>query len=383
MIKLSELNQEEKTAVVLFNLGGPDKLPSVKKFLFNLFNDKAIINLPQPFRFLLATLISTLRNKKSQNIYRQINNQSPLLEITKKQASLIEAELNNHGKFKVFVAMRYWHPFSKETMEKVNEYQPNNIILLPLYPQFSTTTSESSINDFYEEFKKYKNKLNSKIKAICCYPLQPQFIEAHSYLIKKAIYNNLENKINKINQFRFLFSAHGLPQDIINNGDPYSFQAQKTTEAIINNLADKLNISISQLDYQLCYQSKVGPKKWTSPSLDSEIKKAINDKMIPVIIPVSFVSDHSETLVELDIDYKNKAKELGAIDYIRVESLNFNQLFIESLTKICLATDFSSTKKCFSFNSEIDLENLTSNCSARICPSNFTKCPNFDMKIND
>jgi len=383
MIKFSELNKEDKTAVVLFNLGGPDKLSSVQKFLFNLFNDKAIINLPQPFRFLIATLISTLRNKKSQNIYRQIDNKSPLLEITKKQASLIEAELNNHGKFKVFVAMRYWHPFSKEIMEKVNQYQPNKIILLPLYPQFSTTTSESSINDFYQEFKKYKNKLNAKIKAVCCYPLQPEFIEAHSQLIKKAIDKNLESKTNEISQIRFLFSAHGLPQDIIDKGDPYSFQAQKTTEAIIDNIAKKLNINISELDYQLCYQSKVGPKKWTSPSLDSEIKRAIDDKKIPAIIPVSFVSDHSETLVELDIDYRNKAKELGATNYIRVESLNFNQFFIESLTKICLATDFSSTKKCFSFNSAIDLENIKNNCSARICPSHFTKCPNFDLKIND
>ncbi|MCE2687417.1 MAG: ferrochelatase [Rickettsiales bacterium] len=380
MIKFSELNQEDKTAIILFNLGGPDKLSSVQKFLFNLFNDKAIINLPQPFRFLIATLISTLRNKKSQNIYRQINNKSPLLEITTKQASLIETELNNHGKFKVFVAMRYWHPFSKEVMEKVNHYQPNKIILLPLYPQFSTTTSESSINDFYQEFKKYKNKLDAEIKAVCCYPLQPEFIEAHSQLIKQAIHKNFENKIG---QFRFLFSAHGLPQDIIDRGDPYSFQAKKTTEAIIDNLAKKLNISINEFDYQLCYQSKVGPKKWTSPSLDSEIKRAIDDKKIPVIIPVSFVSDHSETLVELDIDYKNKAKELGAIDYIRVESLNFNQIFIKSLTKICLATDFSSTKKCFSFNSAIDLENIKNNCSARICPYHFTKCPNFDLKIND
>jgi ferrochelatase len=380
MIKFSELNQEDKTAIILFNLGGPDKLSSVQKFLFNLFNDKAIINLPQPFRFLIATLISTLRNKKSQNIYRQINNKSPLLEITTKQASLIETELNNHGKFKVFVAMRYWHPFSKEVMEKVNHYQPNKIILLPLYPQFSTTTSESSINDFYQEFKKYKNKLDAEIKAVCCYPLQPEFIEAHSQLIKQAIDKNFENKIG---QFRFLFSAHGLPQDIIDRGDPYSFQAKKTTEAIIDNLAKKLNISINEFDYQLCYQSKVGPKKWTSPSLDSEIKRAIDDKKIPVIIPVSFVSDHSETLVELDIDYKNKAKELGAIDYIRVESLNFNQIFIKSLTKICLATDFSSTKKCFSFNSAIDLENIKNNCSARICPYHFTKCPNFDLKIND
>ena len=182
---------DKKTAVILFNLGGPDKLESVEPFLFNLFNDKAIIGLPQPFRFLLAKFISKRRVKKAQKIYQQIGGKSPLLDTTIAQADALEKELSFSGNFKVFVTMRYFHPFSEEVIKKVKEYDPNQVILLPLYPQFSSTTSESSIQDFLK--KSLSDLKKATIKIVCCYPSEVEFIRSHSILIKQTIAATYKN----------------------------------------------------------------------------------------------------------------------------------------------------------------------------------------------
>lgn len=343
----------KKTAVILFNLGGPDDLNSVRKFLFNLFNDRAIISLIQPFRFLLATLISTLRNKKAQHIYSQIGGKSPILQTTNSQAEKLEKELSHFGDFKVFTCMRYWHPMSKEVVAKVKEYEPSEVILLPLYPQFSTTTTNSSFNDFYERF--VKAKIKAKLKYICCYPTQNEFVLSHSRLISAAI---KKAKTSGFENFRLLFSAHGLPKSVISNGDPYCFQVEATTESVVNCLDEK------NIDYKICYQSKVGPMEWTGPSLEVEIRRAALDKKGVIIIPIAFVSDHSETLVELDIEYKELAQKLGIPYYDRVLALNLDGYFIESLLKMTLNTS-KAEHTCNGGNE-----------GARICPKNFKKCIN-------
>ncbi len=337
-----------KVAVVLFNLGGPDKPSSVKPFLFNLFNDKSIINLPQPFRFLLAKLISSRRQKKSQKIYEQIGGKSPLLEITQAQAHELEKELSFFGDFKVFVCMRYWHPMSDKVVQDVVNYRPQQLILLPLYPQFSTTTTESSFKDFAEKFSvaAKKNNLQTVVKRICCYFDEPQFILAHAKMIKQKI----EKYAHETQNLRFLFSAHGIPQKLVNEGDPYVLQVSESTKKIIQSLEEILQskgYKFAPLDFKICYQSKVGPLEWTGPSLDLELRKTILAKKIPVVIPVAFVSEHSETLVELDIDYHNLAKSLGAADYLRVPALNNNGHFINSLKNLCKNASENS-QKCFS-----------------------------------
>jgi protoporphyrin/coproporphyrin ferrochelatase len=357
--------KNKKTAVILFNLGGPDKLESVQPFLFNLFNDKAIISLPQPFRFFLAKLISSRRVKKAQGIYSKIGGKSPLLDITLAQADKLEKELSFIGDFRVFVAMRYWKPFAKEIVEKVKNYNPQQIILLPLYPQFSSATSESSIKDFVENFLAKSSEAKPLIKVVCCYPDDSDFIKSHALLIKQAI-----DKFDKNNfsQLRFLFSAHGLPQKVIDQGDPYVFQVEKTTEKTVKKLSEILSIEEEKIDFRVCYQSKVGPLKWTSPSLDCEIRRAAVDKKIPVVVPISFVSDHSETLVELDIDYKEMASELGISDYIRVAALNIDSHFIQSLTKICREVAITDKKQREAVFSGIK--------AARICPKKMRLCFN-------
>jgi ferrochelatase len=348
----------KKTAVVLFNLGGPDQLSSVKPFLFNLFNDKAIISLPQPFRFLLAKLISHKRASKAENIYKQIGNKSPIVDITNAQAESLAKELSFYGEYEVFVIMRYWHPLASDVVDKIKQYQPDNLVLLPLYPQFSSTTTASSFKDFLANFS--ADKCN--IKTICCYPTDPYFIKSHSHLILAVL-----QKINSadLHKVRILFSAHGLPQKVIDRGDPYVYQVTKTVEQVVLHLQ---NMGYNNLDYSICYQSKVGPLKWTTPSLESEMHRLALDGKIAVVSPIAFVSDHSETLVELDIEYKQMAKELGISDYHRVSSLNLHSEFIKSLADLVI-------NAC---NSNCQMFCGTS--PTRICPKNFKLCPNHNSK---
>ena len=334
-----------KTAVVLLNLGGPDRPESVKSFLFNLFNDPLIIRLPGFLRTPLAWLISTRRNKEAQAIYSEIGGKSPILEITTAQAEALSTKLAAHGMDnQVFVSMRYWHPMTDEVVQKVKAYNPDHVFLLPLYPQYSTTTSKSSLDVWLKESKKQNLKVPTKYA--CCYPTNKKLIEAHSQLIQKQI---LEVKNKKI---RILFSAHSLPVSIIKSGDPYQWQVQQTVLSIMNGIN-------GAEDHVLCYQSKVTPVKWLEPSTPDEIKKAVQDDVAIIIVPIAFVSDHSETLVELDIEYKNLAEEMGSKDYYRIEALNINEMFIEGLKDLVL---------------ESQEVRVTKNISAKICPKTFKEC---------
>ncbi|HLD77259.1 MAG TPA: ferrochelatase [Rickettsiales bacterium] len=321
----------KKIAVILFNLGGPDKIESVKPFLFNLFNDKAIISLPWFLRYFLAKFISIRCEKKTQKIYAQIGGKSPLLEITRSQAYSLEKKLSHFGNFKVFVCMRYWHPMSDEVALQVENYQPDEIVFLPLYPQFSSSTTGSS----FEDFEKKLSKNSAIVKKVDYYPVEPEFILSHARLIKQEILKKYDDNLS---DFRILFSAHGLPQRLIDKGDPYVSHIEKTAFATIDKLGEIFGdkkITRKNFDFKVCYQSKVGPLKWTSPSLDQEILRAAMDKKTPVIVPIAFVSDHLETLFELDINYKNRAKILGIENYLRVPALNVDGHFINSLAEIC------------------------------------------------
>ena len=340
-----------KNAVILFNLGGPDTLNSVRPFLFNLFNDPAIITLPQPFRAMLAFTISTLRKSKAQAIYKHMGGKSPLLELTMQQAELLEKKFAAGGggsdEYKVFVCMRHWQPKSDVVVKKVKSYHPDQVILLPLYPQFSTTTTGSSFDDWKKSCE--KNQLDVPTTSICCYPTDRGFVAAHVKLIKDMYWKAAEH-----GKPRILFSAHGLPEKMIENGDPYQWQVEKSVEAITKVL------SVDELDSVICYQSKVGKLEWIGPSTEDEIIRAARDKVPVLVVPVAFVSEHSETLVELDIDYRILAEKNNIPGYYRVPALNTEEFFIDALHDICL----SRTK---------DGEVRSSN-NNKICPNNFGKC---------
>ena len=338
-----------KKAVILFNLGGPDKLESVEPFLFNLFNDPAIISIPTIFRYPLAKFISKRRAPIAKNIYKEIGNKSPILELTQEQGQKLEKNLLEKGDYRCFVVMRCWHPRAVDVIKKVREYNPEEIILLPLYPQFSASTSGSSITEWKHLCEKERYKIKTKI--VCCYPTEKNFIESHANLIKKTI-KNLEN-----NNFKLLFSAHGLPENKIKKGDPYQWQVEQTVERIIRKLRD------DNLDYIISYQSRVGPLKWIGPSTDEMIIKYSKENKGIVIVPVAFVSEHSETLVELDIEYKKLAEKNGCSFYKRVPALGVEENFIKGLAELVLQTE---TKNEF--------------FSSIKCPEKYKKCPCLPIK---
>ena len=339
----------KKIAVVLFNLGGPDKPESVQPFLFNLFNDKAIIGAPQPIRWLIAKLISTRRAPIAQEIYEFLGGKSPLLELTAEQAKALEYSLNKNSKdtqYKCFISMRYWHPMTAECVTQTKEWGADEAILLPLYPQFSTTTTGSSFKEWDAETA--KQKLDIPTARIGCYPTMPEFVKSHANLIK-ATYEKAE----KHGQPRILFSAHGLPQKIVDGGDPYQWQVEKTAAAIIEQL------NIENLDSVVCYQSKVGPLQWLTPSTETEIERAGKDGVPIVILPIAFVSEHSETLVELDIEYKELADEHGVIGYERVPALGTEKNYITALHQLC---------------ANARLNHTAAHTGNRLCPMEFGKC---------
>ncbi len=337
-----------KKAIILFNLGGPDKQESVEPFLFNLFNDPAIINIPSIFRYPLAKFISKKRAPIAKNIYKEIGNKSPILELTQDQAKSLENNLLKKGNYKCFVVMRCWHPRASDVIKKVREYNPEEIILLPLYPQYSASTSGSSINEWGDLCK--KENYYVKTKTICCYPTENNFIASHISLIKKTL------KVIKDNNFKLIFSAHGLPRSKIKKGDPYQWQVEETVKKIMSNLENE------NLDYVISYQSRVGPLKWIKPSTDEIIIKYSKEKKGIVIVPIAFVSEHSETLVELDIKYKKLAEKNGCGFYKRVPTPGIEENFIKGLTELVLKQE---TRGNF--------------VSSLICPNKYVKCPCLEL----
>ena len=309
-----------KTAVVLFNLGGPDSLEAVKPFLRNLFSDPAIITLPTLFRLPLARFIASRRNAKAQKIYAQIGGASPILGQTEMQAQALQEALASGGKYwddwRCFVCMRYWHPMTEEVVQQVRDFAPEQLVLLPLYPQFSTTTTGSSFQAWDDSVA----RLGVTTRRIKSYATEPGFIAASVELVKEGLAELGDQPV------RLLFSAHGLPEKIIKAGDPYQSEVEQTARAIVS--------ALGEVDWSVCYQSRVGPLKWIGPATEAEIQRAAADGKAIVLYPLSFVSEHSETLVELDIDYRRLAAEEGVPAYVRVPTVGTHPKFIDGLARL-------------------------------------------------
>ena len=349
-----------KIAVVLFNLGGPDRLEAVRPFLFNLFNDRAIIPAPAPLRWALAKFISWRRAPVARRIYAEIGNASPLLANTEAQAKALEATLSDQGDARVFVAMRYWHPMSDKAAAAVADFAPERVVLLPLYPQFSTTTTGSSLAAWAAAAA--RAGITAPTTTVCCYPTQQGYTQQVAELVRAAL-----TQAATFGRPRVLFSAHGLPKKIVARGDPYQWQVERCAEAVVEALAmpklDWPELDWPGLDWVVCYQSRVGPLEWIGPSTDAEITRAGGERVPVVVVPIAFVSEHSETLVELDIEYRKLAEGAGVPAYIRVATVDVGAQFIASLA--ALVRDALS-----------DGRPLRSQSGGRLCPLSRGLCPN-------
>ncbi|MDE1907109.1 MAG: ferrochelatase [Rhodospirillales bacterium] len=311
-----------RTAIVLFNLGGPDNAAAIKPFRVNLFSDKAIIRAPWFIRLWLSRLIAASSAKAAYANYQLMGGKSPLLELTQGQASALEAVLGPD--YRCFIAMRYWHPFARETMREVKAWAPDRVVLLPLYPQFSTTTTGSSLSDWREAAA--EAGLVVKVATVCCWFDDPAYVAASAALVREAIEDAMAQKPGLA--LRVLFSAHGLPESIVKAGDPYQAQIEATSAAVMKRLAD------TKVEWQVCYQSRATPQKWLEPSTIQAIEKAGADKVGLVIVPIAFVSDHIETLVELDIENRHVAETAGVPLYVRAKVANDDPDFIRAMAEI-------------------------------------------------
>lgn len=337
----------EKIAVVLFNLGGPDGPPDVQPFLQNLFSDPAIIRAPTPIRWFLARLISRSRAQSARENYARMGGGSPLLAETKKQAAALDSELVGRGlKARSFISMRYWSPFAKQTVRAVREWGADRVVLLPLYPQYSTTTTASSV-------KSWQDAGGDEAVSICCYPTAPKFVRAHADTILGAW-----DAAGKPGNVRLLLSAHGLPEQVVADGDPYQWQVEQTT-------AELRPLLPSDWEVEICYQSRVGPLKWIGPATDDAIRQAARGGKAILVSPIAFVSEHIETLVELDHEYKLIADEENAAAYVRVPALGVASGYIETLADLVQEALEDGV-----------VDEPRSHCGGRICPANWSACPN-------
>lgn len=307
----------KRVAVLLFNLGGPKKPEDVKPFLYNLFRDKYIIDLPFGIRQGVASMIANSRAASARKNYAYMGGGSPIVRETEAQARALESYINGKTKgleARVFVGMRYWHPFIEQAAADIAAWRPDEVVVLPLYPQFSSTTTLTA----FEAFEKaYKGK--ARVTNVCCYAANDHFIKAHTELLKARL-KGIKDK----DSYRVLFSAHGLPEKIVQKGDPYQVQVEATVSRVMASLN-------SEIDHIICYQSRVGPMKWIGPSTDEMIRQAGKDGKSVIVVPIAFVSEHIETLVELDIEYGHLAKEAGIRDYIRIPALGVDTNYIKAL----------------------------------------------------
>jgi ferrochelatase len=309
-----------RVAIVLFNLGGPDRPEAIGPFLLNLFSDPAILRVPFFVRPFLARTITRARLAPTTANYALLGGKSPLLGLTEDQATALQAALPE-VEARCFIAMRYWNPFSLEAARAVKAWAPDQIVLLPLYPQYSTTTTGSSLTAWRQAAARVG--LAADTATLCCYPIDPAFATATAALVKTN-YDRARAALDPAIPLRVLFSAHGLPEAIVKAGDPYQWQVEQTVAAVIAAWGEPL-------DYTICYQSRATPQKWIDPSTDTEIERAAKDKTALLVVPIAFVSEHTETLVELDVEYRDLAIKLGVPGYFRVPTQNADAGFIASL----------------------------------------------------
>jgi ferrochelatase len=283
--------------------------------------------------------------------YAKLGGRSPLLELTRAQAHALEAALPEFDT-RCFIAMRYWHPFSLEVAREVKAWRPDEIVLLPLYPQFSTTTTGSSLTAWREAAVRVG--LAVPVTTICCYPDMP-LVTAALVATIRAAWDEARQRVPD-HPVRVLFSAHGLPEAIVQAGDPYQWQVERTVEAVMRAWRDQ------RIDWTICYQSRATPQKWLEPSTEHEIERAAREGVALVVVPIAFVSDHSETLVELDIDYRDLAERLGVPFYTRVPTQNADPGFIGAQASLVRASRAAGP-------------GVFSHAGGRICPAGFSGCP--------
>ncbi|MCS6875979.1 MAG: ferrochelatase [Aquificaceae bacterium] len=327
------------TGVILFNMGGPDSLEAIQPFLYNLFSDHDIIRLPKPIQKPLAWLISNIRAKKTKHYYQLMGGKSPQKEQTQAQADALQKALGED--FKVVVALRYWHPLTERALKELMQYPIKRLVLLPLYPQYSRTTTGSSFNEFDRVFRRLTPKgkhftlttLKGQEKSyyytsyilvykVNCYYNHPTYI--------KAMVENICEHLPNWQEYFFLFTAHSLPVSIIKEGDPYQRQTEETVRLIMEHFPG--------VKHALGYQSKVGPTKWLEPFTDKLLEELIHSGVKKIaVIPVSFTCEHSETLYELDHLYGSMARQKG-VDFVRIPTLKTHPTYIQALKELTLQT---------------------------------------------
>ncbi|MHA1566652.1 MAG: ferrochelatase [Alphaproteobacteria bacterium] len=343
-----------RVAVVLFNLGGPDSLDDVQPFLLNLFSDPAILRVPKVVRWFLARLITRRRSGKAKAIYEHLGGGSPLLKNTLAQAEALDEVMRRRGfeAVRCFVAMRYWHPMSLETAREVQKFEPDLVVLLPLYPQFSTTTTASSIEAWAAACRELG--FDVPTHSLCCYPAAKGFVETIAAGVSAVLAKD------GVPGRRVLFAAHGLPEKIIAAGDPYQWQVEKTAAAVIAALGMK------DIDWVISYQSRVGRMIWIGPATDDEVVRAGADGVPLLVVPIAFVSEHSETLVELDVEYRDLAEECRVPNYQRLPTVSTAPGFVDALADLVVHAVDGPVGPC-------------SDNGMRICPAALHGCPAVEM----
>jgi protoporphyrin/coproporphyrin ferrochelatase len=313
-----------RTGVVLFQLGGPDTLEAIEPFLFNLFCDPDIIDFPfaRIGRKPLAKLISSTRARKVQHHYATIGGGSPIRRFTEQQARELQRKLGRSGlDARCFVAMRYWHPFTAQAVEQLRESQCDEVVLLPLYPHYSSTTTGSSLNEWRRHFRE-----NIPVHTIEPFYRHELYLEALVEKIDEAL-----ARFSDPDRAEIVFSAHSVPVSVIEKGDPYQRHIEETVELLMQR-------GRWSNHYRLCYQSKVGASKWLQPSLHTTLRELAVEKDCEVcIVPVSFVSDHVETLGEIDHEARAEAGRLGIRKFEMTSGLNDSPTFIAALADLVTA----------------------------------------------
>ena len=341
------LNATRRVGVVLFQLGGPDTLAAIEPFLYNLFCDPDIIDFPfaRIGRKALAKLISTTRARKVQHHYATIGGGSPIRRFTERQARALETELTDQGlNVRCFVAMRYWHPFTSEAIAQLQAAQCDEVVLLPLYPQYSSTTTGSSLNEWQRLFHG-----NVPVHNVDPFYLHPNYLDAVIEKIEEAL-----ARFPVPEQAELVFSAHSVPMSVIAKGDPYQRQIEETVRLLMERGGWANH-------YRLCYQSKVGASKWLQPSLHRTLHDLAAEKAREVcIVPVAFVSDHVETLGEIDHEAREEARRLGITRFEMSAGLNDSPKFISALGQLVLQA------LCEEFQSFISVHNAGSRFTALV-----------------
>jgi protoporphyrin/coproporphyrin ferrochelatase len=318
-----------KVGVLLFNLGGPETLRDVKPFLYRLFSDPEIIHVKfSPLRKAIAYMIATLRRKTSEGYYSQIGGGSPLRRLTEEQAKALADELKRRGRdVETFVGMCTWHPFLFEAVDKIDEANIDSLVILPLFPQYSVTTTGAGFAVLRHLIDKHPQFKRLDVQWICSWADQPTYIESFVQAIQREL-----GKFTDPEKVHLLFSAHSIPESYVRNGDPYLEQTKETVELIMDRLGRRN-------PYQLSFQSKIGPVKWLEPFTSDVIvelgEQGVDDVLV---IPVSFVSEHIETLYELDILFRKVAADAGVENFKRVPALNSDPTFIRALADIVEST---------------------------------------------